>query len=226
MTRRYTVDGDRVVDAMRRLVMKPDETISQRADLPEGLMFTTTRYGYDAQPAPWRIADESWVDGAVRVVVDTFVPNRAITYGLVYDHAGRELFLNDTRTMQHLGQRLDIDLDPIAYAELLAELYSGDQVTSAVVTPYSATAFYPAGELVTNVAAFVNQYPAVDASLVSAPVVRRSGGSTVVEFCSCHYSVSGMIGALDILSWSVTGGSGQEVSWSRRYLAKHLEQGF
>jgi hypothetical protein len=226
MTRRTTVDGDRVVDAMRRLVMAPDEALRHRADLPEGLIFSTTRYGYDARPAPWRIADESWVDSAVRVVVDAFVSNRAMTYGLVYDNDGRELFLNDARTMHDLGRRLDVDLDPIAYAELLAELYSGAHVTSAVVKPYSATAFYPAGELVTDVAAFVREYPWVDSSLLSAPVVNRGGGATVIEFCSCHYSVSGLIGAVDILAWTVTGESGQEVSWSRQYLVKHLEQPF
>jgi hypothetical protein len=223
MTRRNTVDGDRVVDAMRRLVWQPDETLRNRADEVGRVAFTTTMYAYEARPAPWRIADESWVDDAVRVVVDTFVRNRAVTYGLVYDHDGRELFLNDTRTMHNLGRRLGVDLDAIAYAEVLAELYSGDQVGSAVVSPYSATPFYPAGELVTDVAAFVSEYPFVDASRVAAPLVHRTADATVVDFCSCHYSVSGLTGALDILSWTVSGGSGREVSWSRQYLAKHLE---
>jgi hypothetical protein len=74
------------------------------------------------------------------------------------------------------------------------------------------------------VAAFVAEYPFVNAALLSAPWVALTDGEAAVEFCSYHYYLTETSGAVDILKWTVVGGGGREAAWSRRYVAQRLER--
>ncbi|WP_131785284.1 hypothetical protein [Protofrankia symbiont of Coriaria ruscifolia] len=217
------MDADRVVAALRRHVLQPGEGIDSRRDWPDAVVFYVGSHRYEARPADWLIAREPWVDGAVRVVADrSFIDNTSATYGLVVAGTDEVLFLNEVATMRELGRRLAVDLEPLAYAELLSELYSVKAIDGPVVVPYSATTLHRAGELIRDVDSFAADYPWANAKLVAPPVIRREGGDVVLEFFSCHYYLTGLR-ALDILRWRVTGGDGRPARWAREYVAERLE---
>jgi hypothetical protein len=211
------------VAELERRVLQPGEQIEDRQDAPDVVQFYVGDYGYQARPADWAIGREPWVDEAVRVVADRFVDNFAITYGLLFPRDGEPLLLNDVTVMRDLGRLLGERLDPLAYAELLAELYSGRSIDGPVVLPFGATEQVRAGELVRGVDEFARAYPFVDPGLVAAPSVRAEGGQTTVDFHSVHYYVTEASGAVDVLRWTVTGGGGAVGAWSRRYVAQRVE---
>lgn len=218
------VDWDRVVAALEQHALGPGEEIRGRRDWPEASTFMVDDYAYRARPADWLIAEAPWVDAAVRVVGDRLMDNFAITYGLLFT-GDETLFLNDPATMRELGRRLGGDLDPIAYAELLAELYSGRRVDGQTVRPFSATGSHRAGVLVRDPAQFAAEYEWVDPGLVSAPAVRAgAGGGAELEFCSVRYFLTETKSAVDVLQWTVVGGGDRPASWSRHYLAERVER--
>lgn len=206
---------DRVVAAVRQYVLQPDEEITNRRDWPGAVTFSTTRFAVEAKPADWLIGQEPWVDEAVRVVADGAIENFAFTYGFAFTRTGEVLFLNEMATMRELGRRVGTDLDPLAYAELLSELYSGKIVDQPVVLANAAMSWFRAGELIRDVDAFVASYPWAAPVPVAPPAFL---GDTIV-FYSCHYYLTGQR-ALDVLRWRVEVGSGQ---WEREYVAEGLE---
>jgi hypothetical protein len=218
------VAPDRVLAALRRYVLDAGEQIQERFDKQDSLVAYTKGFRYQASSADWAIGREPWVDDAVRVVADGGAKNFVFTYGLIFHQGGGVLFLNDVATMRELGRRLDDDVDPLEYAELLGELYSGRDIDAPVVLASGATEFFRAGGLIQDVDAFVADYPFVDAALLSAPTVRRTAHEVSVEFCSHHYYLADSTGAVDILKWTVVGGGGREASWSRAYVAERLER--
>jgi hypothetical protein len=217
------VDWDRVVAAAERHALANGQVVQHRQDRPEASSFMVDDYEYDARAADWLIAEAAWVDDAVRMVADRFMDNFAITYGLVF--AGDEdLFLNDPETIRALGRRLGAGVDPIAYAELLAELYSGRHIDDQTVLPFSATGSHRAGVLVRDPARFAAEYEWVDPALVRAPEVRAiAGGGVEMGFCSVRYFLTETRSAVDVLQWTVVGGGGRPASWSRRYLVERAE---
>ncbi len=224
MTWLDTIGADRVVGTLRERVFDPGEEITLGGAGPGLVMFSTNRFSYNVQPATWQLARAPWVEVALRVVADGHMNNYAITYGLVYDRAGHELFLNDPDVMWGLGRRLGDDLDPLAYAEVLSELYSGTKIADSPVLAFGASGLHRAGELVLDVAEFAQRYPFVDPSLVAPPQVRPAGPGVVLDFQSCHYYLSGDTSAVDILQWTVIGGGGREVTWSRDYVAQRVQR--
>lgn len=217
------MDWDRVVAALRRHALAPGEEVVKRREWGHVLTFAVDDYGYEARAADWLIAQAPWVDAAVRVVADRFMDNFAITYGLLFV-GDQDQFLNDPATIRELGRGLGTDLDPLAYAEVLAELYSGEHVDGPTVLPFSATGGHRAGVLVRDLAQFAAEYGWVDPSLVSAPAVRTAGGGVELEFCSVHYFLTETKSAVDVLQWTVVGGGGRPASWVRRYLARGVER--
>ena len=222
------MDSDRVLATVRERVLRPGERIDDVRVWPDSVLFGNDAYAYTAKPAPWLVAREPWVGEAVLVLADRgFAGNFVVNYGLVFPaDGGGALFLNDVATMRDLGARAGVDLDPIAYAELLAALYSGRDIDGPVVYPLSATEFWAAGVLVRDVDAFLADYPFVDRSLVAGPVVRDEPAGLTTEFHSCRYYLLEATGAGDILHWTVTGGRGRPATWSRRYGAERVERPF
>jgi hypothetical protein len=217
------VDWDRVVAALERHALEPGEVIRKRRDWGHVLTFWVDDWEYEARAADWLIGQAPWVDAAVRVVADRFMDNWAFTYGLLFV-GDQDLFLNDTATMRELGRRLGSDLDPLAYAEVLAELYSGEHIDRPTVRPFAATESHRAGVLVRDPAQFAAEYHWVDPALVSAPVVRAADGGVEMVFCSVRYFLLEVKSAVDVLQWTVVGGGGRPASWSRRYLAEGAER--
>jgi hypothetical protein len=217
------VDWDRVVATLQRRVLAPGELVENRRAWPDVSTFTVRDYGYEARPADWLIGQAPWVAAAVRMVADRFMDNFAITYGLLFT-GGEVLFLNDLATMRGLGRRLGADLDPLAYAELLAELYSGPHIDEPMVLPFAATGAHRAGVLVRDPSEFATEYDWVDHTAVFAPMVRAAAGGVELEFCSVHYFLTETKSAVDVLQWTVVGGAGRPASWSRRYLAEGVER--
>jgi hypothetical protein len=217
------VDWDRVVAALERHALAPGEDIAKRREWDHVLTFSVDDYGYEARPADWLIGQAPWVDAAVRVVADRFMDNFAITYGLLFT-GDQDLFLNDPATIRELGRGLGAEVDPLAYAEVLAELYSGEHIDGPTVLPFSATGAHRAGVLVRDHAQFAAEYEWVDPALVSPPTVRAGGGGVELEFCSVHYFLTETKSAVDVLQWTVMGGGGRPASWGRRYLARGVER--
>jgi hypothetical protein len=217
------VTPDQVVAAMQQFVLEPGERLEKRRDHPDSLTVTTSQFSYKAAPAEWSIGRQRWVAGAVRIVADSGMNNFAITYGLVFEHAGPVWYLNDVDTMRALGGRVGPDLEPMAYAELLAELYSGRRIDGPVVSPYAATPLHQAGELVRDVGPFLSRYSFVDPSLVDRPTLRPDGDRIQLDFFSCHYYLLEVSAALDIIEWTVAAGGGHDATWTRRYVVERLE---
>jgi hypothetical protein len=222
---RCGVDADRVVAALERSLLTPRESIEKRWDWPDAVAFRTSHGVYDARPVDWLIAGEPWVDRVLRVVLDMEIDHVPVdTYGLLFDREGNALLLSEVATMRALGRRLGEDVDPLAYAELLAELYSGRDIAGPVVAAPAVTESSRAGWLVRDVGEVLAKYPWIEASSLALPVVRRVEGGVELEFDSCHYFFDGAVGAVDVLRWTVVGGPKQEVSWSRRYVVERLER--
>ncbi|MFD0747621.1 hypothetical protein ACFQ1L_41850 [Phytohabitans flavus] len=217
------MDWDRVVAALERHALAPGDAVGKRREWEHVLTFTVGDYGYEARPADWLIGQAAWVDAAVRVVADRFMDNFAITYGLLFT-GDQDLFLNDPAAIRELGRGLGAEVDPLAYAEVLAELYSGEHIDRSTVLPFSATGGHRAGALVRDRAQFAAEYEWVDPALVSAPAVRGDGGGVELEFCSVHYFLTETKSAVDVLQWTVVGGGGRPASWVRRYLARGVER--
>jgi hypothetical protein len=215
---------DRAVEALRQFAFAPTERLEKRWDNPGHTALSTSLFGYVLADADWLIGTEVWVEEAVRVVADGFMDNFVITYGLVFARdVDGVLFLNDVATMKELGRRLSDGLDPLAYAELLGELYSGHDIDGPVVKPFSATASHRSGWLIRDVNGFTEQYPAVDRSLVAAPQVRRDGETMVLSFFSYRYYLLELGAALDIYRWAVTVPAGRPAEWSRETVAARVE---
>ncbi|GAB3161181.1 hypothetical protein GCM10027290_68030 [Micromonospora sonneratiae] len=218
------MDADRLVATVRRRLVSPDLEIEGRRDWPDRVVFKTNWHFYEAQPADWLIGGAPWVAEAVRLVATDGVGSMARTYGLLFGRSGEEFLLNDVQTVRTLGGRLGDDLDPVAYAEVLAELYSGRDIEGPIVTPVSVSEWARPGELVRDVADVVAKYPFVAPELVAPPAVEVVDDEVRLAFHSCHYRRGGSGGGLDILHWTVTGGGGRPAAWSRRYVVEDLQR--
>jgi hypothetical protein len=213
------MQADRVVEALQRFAFMPDEEIEKRWDYPDSVKLSTNWDFYEAEPADWQVGSADWVDEAVRVFVPRSMHNFSLTHGLVLARDGEVLYLNQAETMKRLGSRVD----PLAYAELLGELYSGHDIARAVVKPFSATESFRSGWLVRDVNAFTEQYPAVDPSLVAAPQVRHDRDTVVLTFFSYRYYLLEFGAALDTYRWLVTVPAGRPAEWSRDTVAERVE---
>ncbi|MBO4208939.1 hypothetical protein [Micromonospora echinofusca] len=210
---------DRVVAAVQRHVLD-GAAVEERYPRPDGVVLYAGRTRHEVVAADWLVTQAAWVDGAVRVVAGSGAENYTFSYGLIFPVTGDALFLNDVSTMRELGGRVGTDLAPVAYAELLAELYSDGDVSGPRVLASSATELHRSGELVREPAATAGAYPALDPALLAAPTVEVTDGRTVLRFDSCHYLITEAGGALDVLRWEVRAGGGEPADWSRRYLAR------
>lgn len=214
---------DRIVAALERQVLRPGDAVESSRPHLDGLLVLTRYAWYQAAPAPWRLADNAWTAAAVRVVETMPVDcSPAFIHGLVLTRAGESLYLNEVATMRRLGRGLGAEVDPIAYADVLAELYSGRDISGPVVTASAPGPAGRAGWFVGDVAAVAAEFPYVDRRYLTPPVVRRAEVTTV-EFVSCHEDTRTFPLAVDVLGWSVSGGGAQEASWTRSYVAEGLE---
>ncbi|MDG4772620.1 hypothetical protein [Solwaraspora sp. WMMD792] len=217
------MQADRVVEALRRHVFQPGEDVAKRFAEPERVtVLSTTQALYEAEPAGWRIGTAAWVDSAVRVARDSSLENFVATYGFVFSRDGGALFLNDAAAIRELGRGLGAGLDPLAYAELLAELYSGQRIDDPVVFSFAATAGFRPGWLIADVEEFLRKHPSVDPSLVSPPRASQEGGVSRIDFLSHNYYLVEFGAAIDIYRWTVTAPAGQPASWVREPVAQRL----
>ena len=229
------LDADRVVAALRRHILRDDEEIEERHVWPDAVAVHTGAAAYWAQRADWLVTRRPWMPGAVRdavrVVADAGIEDVALeTYGIILERDGltgadRTLFLNDvTDLWTTLGRWLG-RLDPLAFAELVAEFHSGRDITGPVVTAPAVSELVTAGSLIRDVDAFVAEHPSVDPARVCAPTVRDGNGAVEVEFCSSHRYLSGWTSAVDVLRWRVARAPGTAVAtWTREYVARGIER--
>lgn len=213
------MDAERVVAAMRRHVLRPSERIERRWDHPGSVALRTRRHDYRAQRSGWAIGGEPWVDEALRVVADSWNEHgTSPAYGLILPRDGDAIFLNDVAAMRRLGRRLGDGLDPVAYAELLAELhYPREQADHAVVRPSRP------GRLIRDPGEFREHYPFADPALPRAPEVRDVDDGRVLGFRSYDHYTLAVGSALDVYDWTVTAPHGEPPDWSCDIVAQRLE---
>ncbi|GIH16556.1 hypothetical protein Raf01_47280 [Rugosimonospora africana] len=214
------MDADRVVEAVRRFVLDPSEDVQRRRDEVDSVTLRTARLSYEIRPAPWSVAAAPWVRDAVRVLADSGNASYLPTFGLLLLSDGDVVFLNDVAAMRQLGRRLGDGLDPVAYAELLAELhYSRGQRDEPVARPSAP------GRLIRDPRAFLDRYPFVDPALPRAPEAGDDGrGGTVITFQSFIRYLRVEVGtAIDVYGFTVTAPRGGPATWSVRDEALRID---
>jgi hypothetical protein len=211
---------ERIAEALERFVLRPGEELTDVHGWPDAVTVGMNRGEFVVWPAQWLIARESWVDEVVVAVYDPLIDDGfALSYGLLFGTDGTVQFLNDVATLGELGRRLATGLDPLAFAEILAELYSVANLDRPVVRPLAL------GYLIQDPAQFATAHPYVDGAVlarVSAPVHRRLDGGIELEFCSYVSYRLELAMAVDVLSWRVSAPSGQRPTWARTYLAERV----
>jgi hypothetical protein len=218
------MDADRVVAALERYVLGDGDRVQSSQPVPDGLHVRSQWSSLRVRPAEWSVVHARWVRVGYRVVEDTLIHGAPmLMHGLLFDRDGQVWHLNDLEVLRRLGRGLGDGVEPVAYAEVLAEFLSGRDPEGPVVTASAPGRTSRAGWLVDDVAAMVELFPWVDPGLFTPPVVRRSGDEVAVEFVSCHQLVATVPAAADVLAWTVTGGPGRDPSWLRKYLAMDVE---
>lgn len=216
--------ADDVVDQLQRRVFVGDEQISRRWDKPDELSFLTQYYWYRARPATWAIASAEPVAAAVRVFLESeesHLGNR--TYGLLWLRDQREaVLLNEGQAMRELGRLVGRDIDPMAYAEVLAELYSGADVDFPVVAALSAPSQEQAGWLITDVPALLAQYPFIPADALGEPRVSVAGDVMTMRFWSHDYVLLEYESAINVREWHVVIRPDRPAEWTRTTTAESL----
>ncbi|MDG4831669.1 hypothetical protein O7627_20520 [Solwaraspora sp. WMMD1047] len=215
------MDGDRLMAAFERHILHPQhEDIRSRRDHPEGMTIETNWGSYYFRTQDWLIAQEAWVADAVRVVLSSYsecVP--APTYGLIVPTEGEVVPINSTAAAHELGRRLGESLDPLAYAELLAEFYSVPDIEGPVVDAVAVSEFTKSGWLVRDVDQILAEFPFLDPATLYPPAVRQSADRVEMSFTSCHYHQA-FLGSADVLEWTVSGSPDGDVRWQRGYAAR------
>jgi hypothetical protein len=180
----------------------------------------TNRGWYEFEPADWLVARELWVEEAVRVVLSSPIDHVPVpTYGLIVPTKGEVLFVNKVDVARELGLRLGKELEPLAYAELLAEFYSVPDIDGPVVYAPAVSESTRSGWLVREVSQILEKFPFLDPALMEPPSVHTTTEHTELAFNSCHYHEA-FRGSVDVLRWKVFGGPAGEVRWVRDYAAK------
>ncbi|GAA5196396.1 hypothetical protein GCM10023322_65220 [Rugosimonospora acidiphila] len=210
------MQADRIAEAIQRYVLHPEARVTEAHGVPERAFVFAGNVVYEAFPARWRIQDEAWVDDAVLVFTSLGITHMELYYGLLLERDGGEHFLNDRAVLAGLGARLATGLDPLAYAELLAALYTDDDGRRAVHHTGRP------GYLLDDPETFASRYPEVDPGLISAPVVRRDGDTTVLEFLSHRQHPVELTLLLDVVAWTVTVPDGAPATWTRRPVVREL----
>ena len=211
---------DRVADALRRFVVGPDEPVEREWVTPNAVTLQTPRYLYRAAPADWLISGAVWVDAAIRVLAESDRGDLVPTFGLLFAGPGDPIYLNEVAAMAGLGRRLHTDLDPVAYAELLAELHFP---TGPEDQPVSRPTVV--GKLILDAAQFAARFPFVPAEVLAArPHAMHAGGRITLTFQSyVRYLLPDFGSALDIYDWTVAAADGEPATWTRILAAERLE---
>jgi hypothetical protein len=214
------VAPEEVVEALRRYVLRPGEEMARVAGASlDGMMLSTDQRTFEVSSPSWLVRRESWVDDAVVLRHDAQAHGTVYRYGFVWTRNGEALYLNSVPTMRALGRRLDGWSDPLAFAELLAELhYSVYEDGQETVYP-----FWDA-HLIRDPRAFLDAYPSVDPALVSPPRVSREPSGVVIRFGSYYrYLLDQLTRGIDVLTWTVTASDGQPAEWRRDIVAERIE---
>ncbi|WP_328343227.1 hypothetical protein [Micromonospora sp. NBC_00421] len=215
------MDTERTTEALQRYVLDPGEPVEQVWTGPASVTVRTARFRYLARPAQWAVADEEWVAEAVRVLAAR--QPIFVSHGLVFTGSGETLHLNRPEVMADLGRRVGAGLPPLAYAELLGELYSAWEIDGPVVRPFSATEGTRAGWLVCDADHFTDVLSVPDAPAVTPPTFERAAdGDWTLRFFSHNCYPLEIRSAVDVHRWTVTGGPGRAASWDREAVAARV----
>lgn len=197
---RVRVAVERVVAAVERHA-QGGATATTVLTRPDGTMTVMTADAVVRVDTPeWRIGE------TIRMHRDRFVYNANPVYGVLFDETHSEpRLLNERATMNDIGRRLGQGLDPLAYAEVVAELFSGDDLNRPVA--FAADFGRAAGELFTG----SKVYP--------DPVVHRRDDRIDIRFFSGRgVIVHGAGSGNHIYRWHITGGPGRIPQWERDYV--------
>ncbi len=215
------LDVDRVAEALRRFILAPSEPVERRWDTPDALVVRTPVYRYRAKPANWLIAREPWVRAAIRVIAESDRGDLIPIFGLLFtDDRDDATYLNDVEAFADLGRRLSSGMDPLAYAELLAELHFPSGTGSSPVSHPMV-----AGQLIRDSGTFLAKHQYVDPSVVAAgPTVSHAGGRMTIAFQSyVRYLLPDFGSALTIFDWIVSAPDRGPATWASTVAADRIE---
>ncbi len=191
------VDSGRLIEALRRFVFDPgEEPVEDQPGDPS--LIWTDEGQYEIFPTDWLIRADPTVDD-VLLVVSVRGPEFVLCYGLLFGSDGAAYLLNDRATVRDLGRRLGRDLDPVAFAQVLAALHS-----------------YPSD-------ADEVSYPSAIGDLAGdpRPAVQRENSRLVITFGSTVRYLAGEDGPVeDTLAWRVEAVPGEPARWERRLVAR------
>ena len=219
------MERDGVLDLMTRYVLGPGESVTRILDEPGSVELVTNVRRYRARPATWAVARAEGVEEALRVYAEGELPNSDLTFGFLRLADGRECFLNSVADMADLGRALPGGIpaiDPLAYAEVLSELYTHPDISGPVVYPLSAHFAERSGFLVRDPAAFLDAHPGADVPAVAAPAVSRAGDAVDLRFSAYSYLLLEYGVGVSVFSWWVRATAAAPATWERTTLVDSL----
>jgi len=204
------IDVDRVVDALRRRILKPGERVTKVAPMQPWLTVDTDQRRLRVSREPWAIQHEPWVVDAllVRWQSSGSWHGDDIVFGLVFtDDGGEHLLSADgDDDLAALGPRVPAGMDPLAYAELVALFHTAGSVT---------------GDLIRDPAEFVARYPkAASTPSLRPPEWHGGNDSTTISFMSSERRVGEAEGYLVVRDWTVVAPADQPATWNNREVAQ------
>jgi hypothetical protein len=217
--------ADDIVDLLVRRMFEGDEEITFREDGPDRVELSTSRHTYLAGPAPWAIAAAPAVTGALRVLRPAHLDGADRVFGFLWLRERPEpILLNDARAVRELGRLVGHGIPPLAYAEVLAEFYSGHDADSPVVATFCAPSRQRAGLLVSDVAALRARYPLIPSGALQAPRVSISGDEVTLRFCSHDHVLLDSGPAINVRQWQVVTHPDRPARWQRTTVAELVKE--
>ncbi|GAA1790847.1 hypothetical protein GCM10009682_11070 [Luedemannella flava] len=216
---------DDIADLITRYVLVPGETVRRRHDdRPDAVEIDTGHRRYLGSPAPWAIAHAAGVAGAARVYSPSpdDMPNFDLTYGFVVLAEGGVRYLNRVDDMADLGRLVAAGLDPLAYAEVLAELYTSPDISGPLVIPISFPGAGRSGFLLRDPEPFLANHPGVDPAAVTAPVVQRAGDAVDLRFTAYEYQTAELTTLVNVWTWHVRATAAAPATWERVTVVRGL----
>ncbi|MDI1461653.1 hypothetical protein QEZ54_11775 [Catellatospora sp. KI3] len=215
--------ANEIAALVERDILYPGDRVERITGDQAELRLDTRRGGMRARSAPWLIAQSDCVTDAVRIHLSGDLPGSDQAYGYVWLDDGRVVLLNEVAQFRELGRRLLRGLDPLAYAEILAELYSGRDISGPVVAPVFMPGAGQAGFFIRDARQFHAEHPYLPAGLVSSPDVQpyhtRAGHHLRMSFFAYELHMYELTTTISVYAWQLETVVGAPPAWTRTTVA-------
>jgi hypothetical protein len=204
-----------ILDLLGRYVLRAGEGVERVRHWPDGVAVTTSTDRHlvaGSEPASWSVSRGAWVADVVEAIRDDIIVNGggnpAERHGFLLLADGRDVYLNDATAVAELGRRLEDDLAPTAYAEILAEFHPYTSAVSKVLSTPDQLRLLIGHE---------------DIPDIEPPRVERTPTGLVLTFSSIRqyrWPVEGPL--LDLVAWTVRVPPGCPARWESQCVAQRI----